>query len=116
MSQTKSVLIGHANGDIHTIQVLDRQDVSQLATEEADQIGKLTTAGVRTIVAAVWTSDEKKTAGLTYAAAWNENEVEVLADAKIERDGAVLGGHDLVSLARETPRQDIPVRGVVVDN
>jgi hypothetical protein len=78
MSLTKSILIGHANGDIHTVQVLDRQDVSQLATEEAGQIGKLTNAGFRTIVAAVWTSDEKKTAGLTYAAAWNENDVEVL--------------------------------------
>lgn len=78
MPLTKSVLIGHANGDIHTIQVLDRQDVSQLATEEAAQIGKLTNAGFRTIVAALWTRDEKKTAGLTYAAAWNENGVEVL--------------------------------------
>ncbi|HZH98494.1 MAG TPA: hypothetical protein VEX38_05940 [Fimbriimonadaceae bacterium] len=72
------VVVGFANDDIHYLQVRDAQEAGQLATEEAKEIGVLTNAGFRTVVAAAWMVEESKTAGLTYAAAWNENEVLVL--------------------------------------
>jgi hypothetical protein len=54
------------------------QEASQIASNEAMQIGLLTNAGFRVVVASVWTREETKTAAFLYAAAWNENEVEVL--------------------------------------
>lgn len=78
MALTNMVLIGHANGNVHSMQVMDSQDSSQMATQESLEIGKLTNAGFRTIVAAAWYREETKTAGLLYAAAWDENQVDVL--------------------------------------
>ena len=78
MSIQYVVLIGYANGDVHTIQVMKDQQASQIATEEAKHIGELTNAGFRTIVASMWSREDTKTAAFLYAAAWHENEIEVI--------------------------------------
>ncbi|HVT10696.1 MAG TPA: hypothetical protein VHE55_00385 [Fimbriimonadaceae bacterium] len=78
MSLQQTVLIGYANGDVHAMQVMESQEASKMATQEAQELGTLSNAGFRTIVASIWSRDETKTAGLMYAAAWNENEVQVL--------------------------------------
>jgi hypothetical protein len=78
MSIKYTVLIGYANGDVHLMQVMKDQQASQIASTEAKEIGTLTNAGFRTLVASARMDDETKTATFLYAAAWNENEVEVL--------------------------------------
>ncbi|HTQ09407.1 MAG TPA: hypothetical protein VMI31_04990 [Fimbriimonadaceae bacterium] len=78
MSHQQAVLIGYANGDVHAMQVMENQEASQIATQEAQELGTLSNAGFRTIVASIWSRDETKTAGLMYAATWNENEIQVL--------------------------------------
>ncbi len=78
MSLQHTVFIGYANGDVHTMQVMENQEASQMATQEAQELGTLSNAGFRTIVASIWSRDETKTAGLMYAAAWSENEIQIL--------------------------------------
>jgi hypothetical protein len=78
MSIKYTVLVGYANGDIHSMQVMKDQQASQMATTESREIGLLTNAGFRTVVASAWINDKMRTAGFLYAAAWNENAVEIL--------------------------------------
>ena len=78
MGLQHSVLIGYANGDVHFLQVMDKDDATVLATNEAKDIGHLTNAGFRTVVASVWMREETKSAGLLYAAIWNEMEKQVI--------------------------------------
>ena len=78
MPQKHNVLVGFANGDVHVIQVMNNQDASQMATAEAQELGQLTNAGFKTVVASAWSQEDTKTAGLLYAAIWNENKTEVL--------------------------------------
>lgn len=72
------VLIGYANGDIHSVQVMKDHQASQLATTEASEIGTLANAGFRTVVASAWVNREMRTAGFLYAAAWNGSTVDIL--------------------------------------
>ena len=69
MSIQHGVLIGFANGDVHRIQVMEAQDASKIAVEEARDIGILTNAGFRTVVASVWWNDATQSASLAYACA-----------------------------------------------
>jgi len=78
MGVTTAVMIGYANDDVHFIQVMENQDASEIAVREAQSIGTLTNAGFRTIVAAVWLREETKSAGLLYAANWDEADMQVL--------------------------------------
>ena|SRR5688572_16952732 len=100
MSIKYTVLVGHANGDVHLMQVMKDQQASQMASTEAKEIGKLTNAGFRTLVASAWADDEKKTAGFLYAAAWNENEVEIL----LHHGNRIASSGDLFS-AIENPQE-----------
>lgn len=96
MSVDRSVLVGYANEDVHVMQVLENQDASAMATKEAEEIGKLTNAGFRTVVASVWCTDENKTAGIAYAAAWKDGEVEVL----LHHGDRVATSHDLYAYCK----------------
>lgn len=94
-----TVLIGYANGDVHSMQVMKDHQASQLATAEASEIGTLTNAGFRTVVASAWINEEIRTAGILYAAAWNESAVEVL----LHRGDKIASSEDLF-LAIENQR------------
>jgi hypothetical protein len=93
-----TVLIGYANGDVHSMQVNRDQQASQIAAIEAQEIGTLTNAGFRTVVASAWMNQDEKTAGFLYAAAWNGNEVELL----LHHGDRIASSQDLF-LALESP-------------
>jgi hypothetical protein len=87
----RCVIVGFANDDVQFLQVMQNEEAGQIATEEAKQIGVLTNNGFRTVVAAAWILAESKTAGLTYAAVWNENEAEIL----LHHGDSIASSHEL---------------------
>ena len=78
MGVVHTVLVGYANGAIRTLPVRNHRKVGEIIDLKAREIGKLTRAGFCTVVAAAWHRRETQTAGLLYAADWNQNGVEVL--------------------------------------
>ena len=88
MPNSYLVLVGYANGDVHSMQVMKDQQASQMASEEAKQIGQLTNAGFCTVAASAWMNNEQEKAGFMYAAGWNENEAEVLVHGGMKIEGS----------------------------
>lgn len=78
MNIQKSVFTGYANGDLQSSPVPQGADSSEAAAKEMEGIGKLTNAGFRTLVASAWMNEEKKTAGFTYVAVWEDNETQII--------------------------------------
>lgn len=78
MSIQRSILTGYANGDVHSAWITHGEEPSAAAAREMTGIGQLTNEGFRVLVASAWSNDEKRTAGVNFAAIWQENEALII--------------------------------------
>lgn len=110
MGVVHTVLVGYANGAIRTLPVRNFRKVSEVIERKAQDIGKLTKAGFCTVVAAAWHRQDTETAGLLYAADWNQNGIEVL----LGRGDRVSSSHTLYKRWRSDPANPL-TSGELID-
>jgi len=73
-----NILTGYANGDVHVSPLPSHQDPSAAASMQMATIGELSNAGFRTVVATLWEDKVSSTAGIGFAAVWQQNEAKVV--------------------------------------